>query len=197
MSKYEQTDFIKSYTELPIINEYKKFHTRDYTYDYTSNIDTIVLDKLKDIIRNENIEKINKNIEKIKFEHLTKKQVNSFSINIEKTIKGILILFAKQKIFEEDSVYILDELDPYIIGEFCIQCKLSFNTYLRYSLLIKKCFIEYISKNYIFDEWGFYTTSKDKESIELFFNKEYKEKFISSRKNYVSNSKNIIEETDF
>ena len=59
MSKYEQTDFIKSYTELPIINEYKKFHTRDYTYDYTSNIDTIVLDKLKDIIRNENIEKIN------------------------------------------------------------------------------------------------------------------------------------------
>jgi len=197
MSKYEQLALVKHYSEIPLLNKYESTISKENEYSYTSDKYLVLREKLNEIITNVNIEKINKINEEIKFLSLTKKQIHNFSINLEKITKGILISFARQKLFEEDSVYFLDELDPYIIGEFCINCKLSFNTYLKYSLLIKRYFIEFISINHIFDKWGFYSISNDRESIELFFHKEYKDNFVKSREIYLNNSKNLIEETDF
>lgn len=188
------------YENVPLIHEYtNKGYFREY--DYIPNTYSEFLEELREIIIKENISKIKSFAKKITFSKIKETEINDFDFNLEKILEKILISFARQKALEsKKDYYFSEELDPFIIGQFCIQNKISFNTYLKYSKLIKKVFMLYIEKNYIFDDWGFYSISYDKELIEIHFREAYLNKRTKKTEIYIEkmkNMENIIEEVDF
>lgn len=122
-------------------------------------------------------------------------------INLEKKIKSILFSYAKRNLYKIDKhsgLIVVDELPNEIIGDICIEFKITFSKYLKYASLIKKCFYTYIDENYLFDKWGYYCLTNDKEFICLSYKNDYVEKLIESREKYVENSnESLIEELDF
>jgi len=197
MSIYESTNVIKHYDETPLfkLSNYNKQYIEEY--DYISDEYSELLEKLKDIIKKENIQKIKSFSNKIKFSLLQDAKIKAIDLNLERIIKSTLVTFAKEKTFDDGVYYNFDELDPAIIGDFCIRSKISFNTYLSYSSLIRRVFVSFIDNNYIFDDWGFYTLSKDKESIELWFHDDYRKDYISAKEKFIENAEDIVEEADF